>query len=51
MEVKPIVFGEDLGFCRNIFKDGKKPDKAEFTRLWIEMINQIERNKAARSTK
>jgi hypothetical protein len=35
--------------CRNFFKDGKSTTSREqFTRKWIEMVNQIERDKAIR---
>ncbi len=32
--------------CKSIFKDGKtETNKNDFTKKWIEVINQIERNK------
>ena len=31
---------------KNVFKNGRKPTREEYTRLWIKMINQIERAKA-----
>lgn len=32
--------------CKNIFKSGnEKASKEEFTKLWIELINQREKNK------
>ncbi|WP_371375234.1 hypothetical protein [Sporomusa aerivorans] len=34
--------------CKNIFKSGKNI-KATFTRLWIELINQFEKNKSTGS--
>ncbi len=33
-------------FVKNIFKNGRKPTKEEFTKVWIDMINYIERLKA-----
>ena len=32
---------------KNIFKNGRMPTKEEYTKLWVKMINQIERDKAA----
>ena len=31
---------------KNIFKNGRMPTKEEYTKLWVKMINQIERDKA-----
>lgn len=32
--------------CRSVFKGGKnRPTSEEYTRIWIALINQIERNK------
>ena len=31
---------------KNVFKNGRKPTREEYTNLWIKMINQIERAKA-----
>jgi preprotein translocase subunit Sss1 len=31
---------------KNVFKNGRMPTKEEYTKLWIKMINQIEREKA-----
>ncbi len=31
---------------KNIFKNGRMPTHEEYTKLWIRMINQIEREKA-----
>ncbi len=32
--------------CKNIFKNGSKKDsREEFTKLWIELINQREKNR------
>ena len=31
---------------KNIFKNGRMPTKEEYTKLWIKIINQIEREKA-----
>lgn len=31
---------------KNVFKNGRKPTKEEYTKIWIDMINQIERLKA-----
>ena len=30
---------------KNIFKNGTMPTKEEYTKLWIKIINQIEREK------
>lgn len=35
------------GAVKNVFKNGKTPTKEEYTRIWIKMINQIEREKAS----
>ena len=32
---------------KNIFKNGKMPTKEEYTRVWINLINKIEREKAS----
>ena len=38
--------------CKSVFKSGENtPLKKQFTKKWIEMINKIEKNKAARLTK
>ena len=34
--------------CKNVFKHGRPPTKEEYTRLWIDLINQIERLKACK---
>ena len=34
---------------KNVFKYGRMPTKAEYTRLWIDLINKIEREKASQS--
>ncbi|MDO5545579.1 MAG: hypothetical protein Q4F81_07120 [Eubacteriales bacterium] len=31
---------------KNVFKNGEKPTKEEYTRIWIDMINRIEAQKA-----
>ena len=31
---------------RNIFKNGMMPTKEEYTKLWIKIINEIEREKS-----
>lgn len=31
---------------KNVFKNGRMPTKEEYTRVWIDMINRIERQKA-----
>ena len=30
---------------KNIFKNGRMPTKEEYTKLWVKMINQMERDK------
>ena len=32
---------------KNIFKNGRMPTKEEYTRIWIDLINKIEREKAS----
>ena len=32
---------------KNIFKNRRMPTKEEYTRIWIKMINQIEREKVS----
>ena len=32
---------------KNVFKNGRMPTNEEYTRIWIKMINQIEREKAS----
>ena len=34
------------GNVTNVFKGGRLPTKEEYTKFWIDMINQIERSKA-----
>ena len=34
---------------KNVFRNGRKPTREEYTRLWIRMINEIERKKASLS--
>lgn len=31
----------------NIFKNGRMPTKEEYTKIWIDLINKIEREKAS----
>lgn len=31
---------------KNVFKNGRTPTKEEYTKVWIDMINRIERQKA-----
>ena len=31
---------------KNIFKNGRMPTKEEYTKVWIDLINKIEREKA-----
>ena len=33
------------GAVRNVFKDGQMPTREEYTRVWIRMVNQMERLK------
>ncbi len=44
-----ITSGEDQSIStesvKNVFKNGRKPTKEEFTKVWIDMINHIERLK------
>lgn len=35
------------GSCKNVFKYGRPPTKEEYTKVWIDLINQIERLKSA----
>lgn len=32
---------------KNIFKNGRIPTKEEYTKIWIDLINNIEREKAS----
>ena len=32
---------------KNVFKNGRMPKKEEYTKVWIELINKIERDKAS----
>ena len=32
---------------KNVFKNGRIPTKEEYTKMWIELINKIEREKAS----
>ena len=32
-------------YVKNILKNGRMPTKEEYTKLWIKIINQIEREK------
>jgi hypothetical protein len=31
--------------CKSIFKDGSDMPKGQFTKKWVEMINQLEKKK------
>ena len=42
MEEKPV----SSGVVKNVFKNGRKPTGEEYTRVWINLINHIERLKA-----
>ena len=42
MEEKNILSGS----VTNVFKNGRMPTKEEYTKIWIDMINHIERLKA-----
>ena len=35
------------GAVTNIFKSGRMPTKEEYTKLWIDLVNKIEREKAS----
>lgn len=35
------------GAVKNVFKNGRIPTREEYTRIWIKMINQIEREKVS----
>jgi hypothetical protein len=38
--------------CKSVFKSGENTTlKSQFTRRWIELINQIEKNKSTISSK
>lgn len=41
MEEKPIA----TGAVTNVFKNGQMPTKEEYTQVWIDMINHMERLK------
>ncbi len=38
--------GNTADSVKNVFQNGRKPTKEEFTKVWIDLINQIERLKA-----
>lgn len=40
MEKKPVPDA-----VTNVFKNGRMPTKEEYTNIWIELINRIERGK------
>lgn len=42
MEEKAVPTGS----VTNVFKNGRFPTKEEYTKIWIDMINHIERLKA-----
>lgn len=42
MEEKPVASGA----VTNVFKNGHMPTSEEYTRVWIDMVNHIERLKA-----
>jgi preprotein translocase subunit Sss1 len=31
---------------KNVFKNGRMPTREEYTKIWIDLINKIEREKA-----
>ena len=33
-------------FVTNVFTNGRMPTKEEYTKFWIQLINQMERSKA-----
>ena len=35
------------GTVKNVFKNGRMPTKEEYTKVWIDLINKIEREKAS----
>ena len=39
----------DKTICKSIFKNGMSTSKTQFTRKWIELINQSEKNKSVKS--
>ena len=43
MDEKPIV----TGGVRNVYKNDRLPTREEYTRIWIDLINRLERMKAA----
>lgn len=45
MEKKPVP-STSSDSVTNVFKNGRMPTKEEYTKLWIKLINQIEREKA-----
>jgi len=32
--------------CKNIFKNGEAVTREEFTQIWIDLINRMEKNKS-----
>lgn len=45
MEKDPI-FSKSTDSVTNVFKNGRMPTKEEYTKIWIKLINQTEREKA-----
>ena len=46
MDNKPVL-STVTGSVTNVFKNGRMPTKEEYTKLWIKLINQMERDKAS----
>ena len=44
MEKKPIPCTSTESVT-NVFKNGRMPTKEEYTKIWIKLINQIERGR------
>ena len=40
------VSGNPSNSVTNVFKNGRMPTKEEYTKIWIKLINQMERSKA-----
>ena len=39
----------DKTICKNVFQSGKNtPSKTQFTKMWVKLINCLERSKAAK---
>lgn len=38
----------DKNLCKSVFKSGENTSKSQFTKKWIELINQLEKSKSVK---